>query len=112
MIFDFIIIPVDNTYINIAYYIQYKLEDIYSISNIIIDINYEHSFSSRIDKIRQKKYNIITIGQDYEETNMISVMFQHTGFIVETMSLRDFFKLIPNYIVENDDVNNSSCIII
>jgi hypothetical protein len=114
MIFDFIIIPIDNTYIDVAYYMRYKLEEIYCISHIIIDENYNDSFSSRIDSSRPKQYNIITINQDYQETNTITVIFQHTGFKVETMTIRDFLDLISNYKIENDEGSDESihCIII
>jgi threonyl-tRNA synthetase len=114
MIFDFIIIPVDDKYIDVAYYIRYKLEEIYCISHIIIDNNYNNSFSSRIDSSRSKQYNIISINQDYEETNTITVIFQHTGFKVETMTIRDFLDLISNYTIENKEERNKNihCIII
>jgi hypothetical protein len=114
MIFDFIIVPIDNTYIDIAYYMQYKLEEIYCISHIIIDENYNDSFSSRINSSRSKRYNIISINRDYEETNIITVIFQHTGFKVETMTIQDFLDVISNYKIENDEESNKNihCIII
>jgi len=116
MIFDFIIIPVDNSFIDTAYYILNKLEEICGITHVIINVNYDDSFSSRVDKSRLKKYNIITINEDYNEANTINIIFQHTGFKVETMSLQDFFNLVSNYINENENENkyktNLPCIII
>jgi threonyl-tRNA synthetase len=114
MIFDFIIVPIDNTYIDLAYYVRYKLEDIYCISHIIIDENYNDSFSSRINRSRSKQCNIISINKDYEETNIITVIFQHTGFKVETMTIREFLDVISNYKFENDEESNKNihCIII
>ena len=114
MQFDFIIIPIDDTFINVAFYIRHKIEEINLLSKIVIDQNYEDSFSSRVNKQRQQNYNIITINQDYNEANTVNVIFQHTDFKVETMTLRDFLILVTNY--KNDDDDNSdivlSCIII
>ena len=114
MLHDFTVIPVDDTFVNVAFYIRYKIEEINLLSNVVIDQNYEDSFSSRVNKCRQRNYNIITINQDYNEANTINVIFQHTGYKVETMSLRDFLNLVPHF--KNDDDDNSdivlSCIII
>jgi hypothetical protein len=112
MIFDFIIIPVNNTFINVAFYLRYKLEEIDYFSQIIIDKNYHDSFSSRVNRCRQKNWNIITINDDYDEVKTINVIFQHTNFKVETMPLRDFLILVSNY--KNDDNNDDislGCII-
>jgi hypothetical protein len=114
MIFDFIIIPVNNTFINVAFYLRYKLEEINYFSQIIIDKNYHDSFSSRVNICREKKYNIITINEDYNEAQTINVIFQHTDFKVETMPLRDFLILVSDYIDDNDNDNENfglNCII-
>jgi hypothetical protein len=101
MIFDFIIIPVDKSFINVAFYIRYRLEEINYFSQIIIDKKYDDSFSSRVNNCREKNYNIITINEDYNEAQTINVIFQHTDFKVETMPLRDFLNLVSDY--KNDD---------
>jgi len=115
MQFDFIIIPVDDTFINVAFYIQHKIEEINLLSKIVIDQNYEDSFSSRVNKYRQQNYNIITINLDYNEANTINVIFRHTDFKVETMSLRDFLILVTNYKNDNDNHDDEirlGCIIV
>jgi hypothetical protein len=115
MIYDFIIIPIDNNFVNIAFYIRDKLEEIYYLSNIIIDTNYNDKFSSRVNRSREKNINIITINNDYDKTKMVNVIFQHTNFKVESMSLQHFLELIAT--LNNNDENRGdkislSCIII
>jgi len=112
MLFDFIIIPVDNSFINVAFYIRYKIEEMNLLSDIIINNNYENSFSSRVNESRQKKYNIITINEDYNEANTINVIFKHTDYKVETMSLRDFLDIVYSYNrQDSDDDITIGCII-
>ncbi len=107
MIFDFIIIPVNNTFIDDAYYIQHKIEEIYCISHILIDTNYNTTLSYRSTQLQQQyKYNIITINEDYNETNTIDVMFAHTDFKSENIPLRDFLNLVDSYTNEIDLENN------
>jgi threonyl-tRNA synthetase len=102
MIFDFVIIPVNNTFIDEAYYIRDKLEEIYYISYAVIDTNYNTTISSRIHNLQNNKYNIITINEDYNETNTVDVMFVHTNYKLKTMPLKEFLNLVVSYKNENE----------
>lgn len=106
MIFNFVIIPINKSYVNIAYHIQNTLEEIHYLSNIIIDTNYTNIFASRVDNARQQKYNIITINDDYEEVETITVIFQHTGYIVETKTLQELFNTASDYENKNNKQKN------
>jgi len=122
MIFDFTIIPDNEKFIDAAYYIKAKLEDIYCISLIIIDTNYNNTFFSRFNKWRQKNYNIITIDENYyNKINTINVMFMHNDSKLEhiqlkTMPVCEFLNLVVSYRdkdkEEIETTNKVKCIIV
>ena len=117
MSLNFTIIPVTSDFLSIAYDIQTKLKDEVTLEiTITIDTNYTSALSTRINKWKKQSYNVITIDQDYNESNSIVVIFSDKGSRAQIMLVEEFIDLVASF--EDDDnthntdtENNESCIL-
>ena len=108
MSLDFAIIPVTDSVVSVAYDIQTKLKDNVKLEmNITIDTNYTTSLSSRINKLKKLSYDIITIDQDYNETQSIVVIFADKGSRGKLMQVDEFIELVASFEEEEGDVKNT-----
>ena len=107
MSLEFAIIPVTSDFISTAYDIQSKLKDNIKLSlTINIDTNYDTPLSTRINKWKKQEYDIITIDQDYNETNSIVVRFSDKGSRAQPMEVDEFIDLVASF--EDEHKNNSN----
>ena len=107
MSLDFSIIPITSIFITTAYAVQTKLKENIKLQiNIDIDTNYDIPFTSRINKWKKKEYNIITIEEDYHETNTIIIRFSDKGTTTQIMEVDEFIDLVSSF--ENEEEHNSS----
>ena len=107
MSIEFAIIPITSIFTTTAYDIQTKLnENIKLQINIDIDTNYDIPFTSRINKWKKKEYNIITIEEDYHETNTIIVRFSDKETTNQIMDIDEFIDLVSSF--ENEEEDNTS----
>ena len=98
MSLKFAIIPINSTFINIAYDIKSKIKNI--VKEISIDTNYDLSFASRIQKYKKTNFNIITIDEDYNETKSIVVRYCEKGSRSHSYEVDEFIDLISSF--DND----------
>jgi|LakMenEpi03Aug12_release.lakeMendotaPanAssembly.Ray.scaffolds.fasta_scaffold2015677_1 hypothetical protein len=110
MSLEFAIIPINSTFINTAYDIETKLKEnkdnIKLQLNIVIDTNYDIHFTTRINKWKKQVYNIITIDQDYYESNSIIVIFSDKKSTSQTMEIDEFIDLVMSF--ENEEERNTN----
>ena len=101
MSLKFAIIPINSSFINVAYDIKSKIKNI--VKEISIDTNYDLSFTSRIQKHKKTNFNIITIDEDYNETKSIVVRYCEKGSRSHSYEVDEFIDLISSFDNENDD---------
>ena len=102
MSLNFTIIPVTSDFLSIAYDIQTKLKDEVTLEiTITIDTNYTSALSTRINKWKKQSYNVITIDQNYNESNSIDVIFSDKGSRAQVMLVEEFIDLVASF--EDDD---------
>ena len=101
MSLKFAIIPINSSFINVAYDIKSKIKNI--VKEISIDTNYDLSFTSRIQKRKKEDFNIITIDEDYNETKSIVVKYCEKGSRSYSYQVDEFIDLISSFDNENDD---------
>ena len=102
MSLNFTIIPVTSDFLSIAYDIQTKLKDEVTLEiTITIDTNYTSALSTRINKWKKQSYIVITIDQDYNESNSIDVIFSNKGSRPQVMLVEEFIDLVASF--EDDD---------
>ena len=105
MSLDFSIIPVISDFVSAAYDIQTKIKNNVELEiNITIDTQYSSSLSTRINRWKKLSHNIITIDQDYNESNSIIVLFSDKGSRAQVMDIDDFINLLASF--EDDDDEN------
>jgi len=106
MSLEFVIIPMTKNFENVAFDIKNKLNNSVKLSvTIEIDTNYNNSLQNRITKWKKQEYDIITIDQDFIETNSIVIRFSDKGSKAKTMELEEFIELVSSF--EEDENNNS-----
>jgi hypothetical protein len=102
MSLDFSIIPVISDFVSAAYDIQTKIKNNVELEiNITIDTQYSSSLSTRINRWKKLSHNIITIDQDYNESNSIIVLFSDKGSRAQVMEVDEFIDLLVSF--EDDD---------
>ena len=107
MSLEFVIIPVTHHFENVAHDIKEKLQSSVKLSILIeIDSNYNSSLTSRISKWRKNIYDIITIDQDFIETNNIIVRFSDKGSKATVMQLEEFIDLVSSF--EEDEIKTNN----
>ena len=122
MSLKFAIIPINSSFVHVAYDIKSKIKHI--VEEVFIDTNYDLSFTSRIKKRKKEDFNIITIDEDYNETKSIVVKYCEKGSRAHSYEVTEFIDLISSYDNddehkdtdkndddENKDTNNNDCVI-
>ena len=121
MSLKFAIIPINSSFVHVAYDIKSKIKHI--VEEVFIDTNYDLSFTSRIQKRKKEDFNIITIDEDYNETKSIVVKYCEKGSRAHSYEVTEFIDLISSYDNddehkdtdknddENTDTNNNDCVI-
>ena len=122
MSLKFAIIPINSSFVHVAYDIKSKIKHI--VEEVFIDTNYDLSFTSRIQKRKKEDFNIITIDEDYNETKSIVVKYCEKGSRAHSYEVTEFIDLISSYDNddehkdtdkndddENKDTNNNDCVI-
>ena len=121
MSLKFAIIPINSSFVNVAYDIKSKIKNI--VEEVFIDTNYDLSFTTRIQKQKKNNFNIITIDEDYNETKSIVVKYCEKGSRAHSYEVTEFIDLISSYDNddehkdtdknddENTDTNNNDCVI-
>ena len=122
MSLKFAIIPINSSFVHVAYDIKSKIKHI--VEEVFIDTNYDLSFTSRIQKRKKEDFNIITIDEDYNETKSIVVKYCEKGSRAHSYEVTEFIDLISSYDIddehkdtdkndddENKDTNNNDCVI-
>lgn len=105
MSLEFVIIPITSDFITTAHDIQNKLKtSIKTKISIQIDTNYDSLTSARIQKWKKHEFNIITIDNDYNEANTISVLFSEKRSRPEVMEVEEFIDLVASF--EDKDQHN------
>lgn len=106
MSLEFAIIPITEDYISVAYNIETKLKEIVNLEMIInIDTNYKQSLNSRVNKWKKQDFDIITIDQDYKESNSIFVRLYDKGSRPQIMEIDEFIELVSSF-EETPETNN------
>ena len=102
MSLEFTIIPVISDFVSAAYDIQTKIKDNVELDiKTSIDTNYSSPLSTRTNKWRKLSHNVITIDQDYNESNSIVVIFSDKGSRPQVMEVDEFIDLLASF--EDDD---------
>jgi hypothetical protein len=107
MSLKFALIPLNSSFVHVAYDIKSKIKDI--VEEVFIDTNYDLSFTNRIQKRKKEDFNIITIDEDYNETKSIVVKYCEKGSRAYSYQVDEFIDLISSYDDDddkNDDKNN------
>jgi len=103
MSLKFALIPINSSFVHVAYDIKSKIKNI--VEEVFIDTNYDLSFTSRIQKRKKEDFNIITIDEDYNETKSIVVKYCEKGSRAYSYQVDEFIDLISSY--DNDDDDNN-----
>ena len=103
MSLKFAIIPINSSFTNAAYDIKSKIKHI--VEEVSIDTNYDLSFTTRIQKRKKDKFNIITIDEDYNETKSIVVKYCEKGSRSYSYEVDEFIDLISSF--DNEDENDA-----
>ena len=98
MSLKFTIIPINSSFVNVAYDIKSKITNI--VKEVYIDTNYDLSFTTRIQKQKKCDFNIITIDEDYNETKSIVVKYCEKGSRSHSYEVDEFIDLILSF--DND----------
>jgi len=110
MSLNFTIIPVTSDFLSIAYDIQTKLKDEVTLEiTITIDTNYTSALSTRINKWKKQSYIVITIDQDYNESNSIDVIFSNKGSRPQFMLVQEFIDLVASFEYNDDNTDQDGC---
>ena len=104
MSLKFALIPINSSFVHVAYDIKSKIKNI--VEEVFIDTNYDLSFTSRIQKRKKEDFNIITIDEDYNETKSIVVKYCEKGSRAYSYEVNEFIDLISSY--DNDDENKDT----
>ena len=109
MSLEFAIVPIDKTFLNTAYDLQTKLKNVAKVKlYIIVDTDFELQFNRRIQKWKKQEFHIVSIDEDYNESNCIIVRFldKGKGSRPKAMEVEEFIELISSFEDENDEINN------
>lgn len=106
MSLKFAIIPINSSFVNVAYDIKSKIKNI--VKEVYIDTNYDVSFTSRIQKQKKDNFNIITIDEDYNETKSIVVKYCEKGSRSHSYEVDEFIDLITSFDNENEDTDEDT----
>ena len=98
MSLKFAIIPINSSFVNVAYDIKSKIKHI--VKEVYIDTNYNLSFTTRIQKQKKDNFNIITIDEDYNETKSIVVKYCEKGSRSHSYEVDEFIDLVSSF--DND----------
>ena len=104
MSLKFALIPINSSFVHVAYDIKSKIKNI--VEEVFIDTNYDLSFTSRIQKRKKEDFNIITIDEDYNETKSIVVKYCEKGSRSYSYQVDEFIDLISSY--DDDDNDNDA----
>ena len=105
MSLEFVIIPLTSVFITTAQDIQNKLKTaIKTKITIQIDTNYDILTRARIQKWKKQQFNVITIDNDYNQANTISVLFSEKRSRPEVMEVEEFIDLVASF--EDKDQHN------
>jgi len=104
MSLKFALIPINSSFVHVAYDIKSKIKDI--VEEVFIDTNYDLSFTNRIQKRKKEDFNIITIDEDYNETKSIVVKYCEKGSRAYSYQVDEFIDLISSYDNDDDDDKN------
>jgi hypothetical protein len=105
MSLKFFIIPINSSFINVAYDIKSKIKNM--VEEVFIDTNYDLSFTSRIQKRKKDNFNIITIDEDYNETKSIIVKYCEKGSRSHSYEVDEFIDLISSFDNEEQDTDDN-----
>ena len=113
MSLDFAIIPFDENYMAVAKDIQTKLTSATKLKlNMVVDVNYDQTFISRMNKWKKMDDDVVGIDQYYEEYNCVVVRFSDKDSKPQNMEINDFIDLIASFDDDDDetkeDVNDVS----
>ena len=120
MSLEFVIIPITSVFITTAEDIHDKLKNaIQTNINIQFDTNYDTIITQRINKWKKTDFNIITIDDNYDQTNTITVRFSDKRTKPEIMEVEEFIDLVASFEDEeqhtidsdDDDKQNGGCIV-
>ena len=106
MSLKFTIIPINSSFVNVAYDIKSKITNI--VKEVYIDTNYDLSFTTRIQKQKKCDFNIITIDEDYNETKSIVVKYCEKGSRSHSYEVNEFIDLISSFDNENEDTDDDA----
>lgn len=105
MSLKFAIIPINSSFVNVAYDIKSKIKNI--VKEVYIDTNYDLSFTSRIQKQKKNNFNIITIDEDYNETKSIVVKYCEKGSRSHSYEVDEFIDLISSFDNDAEDADDT-----
>ena len=106
MSLKFALIPINSSFVHVAYDIKSKIKNI--VEEVFIDTNYDLSFTSRIQKRKKEDFNIITIDEDYNETKSIVVKYCEKGSRSYSYQVDEFIDLISSYDDDDNDAKNKN----
>jgi len=105
MSLKFAIIPINSSFVNVAYDIKSKIKNI--VEEVFIDTNYDLSFTTRIQKQKKNNFNIITIDEDYNETKSIVVKYCEKGSRSHSYEVDEFIDLISSFDNDAEDADDA-----
>jgi threonyl-tRNA synthetase len=109
MSLEFVIIPINKNLQDVALEIKDKLINSIKLSLIVeIDNSYSNSMQNRISRWKKLDYDIITVDQEYIETNVIVIRFSDKGTKPQPMELEEFIDLVSSFQEDNEPTKNNS----
>ena len=119
MSIEFVIIPINKSFINTAYEIRDKIKtSVKGQTYILVDTDYHLPFNTRINKWNTEDFDTISIDEDYNETASIIVRFCDQNSEPCSYEVDEFIDLLSSFEDEqlndsntSDDTHDGGCII-
>ena len=106
---EFVIIPINKTFQESAYDIQNKIKNSTKITSyILVDTDYDIPFNIRINKWKKNKFHIITIDEDFNESNTIILRLDEKRPTPQAMDVEELLQLIKSFEYETEEIRNEN----
>lgn len=105
MSLEFIIIPINKLFLAPAYDIQTKIKIAAKINTyILVDTDFDIPFNKRINKWKKNEFNVISLDEEYNESNTVVVRLFDKGTRAQAMEIEELIQLIESF---DDEEPNS-----
>lgn len=105
MSLEFIIIPINKLFLAPAYDIQTKIKNAAKFNTyILVDTDFDIPFNKRINKWKKNEFNVISLDEEYNESNTVVVRLFDKGTRAQAMEIEELIQLIESF---DDEEPNS-----